>query len=946
MDRTGGCQVTLSGAAAYVSTCAADHIIAIVPWGATSGDVVVSADGVKSRGFPVEVTARSRSSDAYASESLVPGIIEVKLAAGADEETIALRNQGSPEDFVEDASLDHWYRVSVPVGQEVPKAAAYGGDPDVLYSSPLSLPESGDAPNDELYSQQWGLSQISAEAAWTRSKGDGITIAVIDTGFATGHPDLGPHMLPGWNCNQTSDVLPLSSHGTQVAGVAAAYTNNGPGSGSGIAGVGWNSRILPLRLNTMDGLGTCNTSEESFLIMKAIAGGAKVVNMSYSYPTWPRESVCETMRRAANVGLVLVSSAGNSNSSAPVAPATCSEVIAVGATGPDNSKASYSNFGSWLDISAPGGAGDGGLLCSSTLVDRIRTTNYPADSEPYTWSCGTSVSAPHVSGVAALLAGIGLRGCDIRETLIDSENVDQFNGGWQGGAGRLNAAKALSNPKFCPASGYVPQADYGSDGKSDLGHLCYPTSPNNCQGKETIWHGQVGGGFTTTEYERASLFYDFLDGTWQTGDFNGDGKTDQIHLDGAFETWLSSGNGQFQPAFLAPGPGYDTMGGQWLSGNFDGNLNTDLVHLRLGEMAAKVWQSLGDGSFTITELPLGYTHVGSEWQIGDLNGDRLGDLIHFRGTTFLTVWLSNGDGTFTKTDVTAPPGHNLQMGRWRVGDFSGDGKSDLLHLSEDVHIWLSSPGGTSFTIQQYTPVGHDVLAGHFRAGDFDGDGKSDVLHLSGTGTAYIWRSGGFTFSQPVALPTGGGYPSVWTGHWRTGDFNGDGKTDLTHLCCTSSARVWYGRASSPFLESPQTFSQSGTLAGAWVESDHTGDRDGDGWLDGADGCPTTRTIWKTPIGDSDCDGFTNANEQFVGTNTSNDCAATSTLNDEPPPDMWPVDLNDSRSVTTVDVGFYVGKFGSQAPGPPYDVRLDLNMDGQITTVDTGRFVPFLGLSFS
>jgi hypothetical protein len=131
MDRTGGCQVTLSGAAAYVSTCAADHIIAIVPWGATSGDVVVSADGVKSRGFPVEVTARSRSSDAYASESLVPGIIEVKLAAGADEETIALRNQGSPEDFVEDASLDHWYRVSVPVGQEVPKAAAYGGDPDV-----------------------------------------------------------------------------------------------------------------------------------------------------------------------------------------------------------------------------------------------------------------------------------------------------------------------------------------------------------------------------------------------------------------------------------------------------------------------------------------------------------------------------------------------------------------------------------------------------------------------------------------------------------------------------------------------------------------------------------------------------------------------------------------------------------------------------------------------
>jgi Lysyl oxidase/Thrombospondin type 3 repeat len=128
------------------------------------------------------------------------------------------------------------------------------------------------------------------------------------------------------------------------------------------------------------------------------------------------------------------------------------------------------------------------------------------------------------------------------------------------------------------------------------------------------------------------------------------------------------------------------------------------------------------------------------------------------------------------------------------------------------------------------------------------------------------------------------------------------------------------------------------------------DADEDGVTDAEDNCPEWANPgqalpdWPVVTGDGDCDGFDGARETFLETDPEVHCAGSSTPSDEPTPDAWPVDFNDSQQVTTTDVGEYVPVLGERAPGPPYAVRYDLNEDGRINTVDVGSFVSFLGKS--
>lgn len=314
-------------------------------------------------------------------------------------------------------------------------------DPAVEYAEPDLILQPAFVPNDTYYSQyQWHYFEtaggINLPPAWDISTGVGVTVAVIDTGYLP-HADLVANILPGYDMISNATTArdgdgrdadptdmgdwvsagecgngipaqdtPSSWHGTHVAGTIAAETNNN----QGVAGVAFDAQILPVRA-----LGRCGgyTSDIADAIIWAAGGSvsgvpanttpAQVINLSLGGSGSCLFTFQDAVNTANNLGATVVVAAGNSNSNASnFTPANCNNVVAVAATDRNGSKASYSNFGSVVDVAAPGGQflpgdGSGGVL--STLNNGQTT----AGDDAYAFFQGTSMAAPHVSGVAALL---------------------------------------------------------------------------------------------------------------------------------------------------------------------------------------------------------------------------------------------------------------------------------------------------------------------------------------------------------------------------------------------------------------------------------------------------------------------------------------------------------------------------------------------------------------
>ena len=311
--------------------------------------------------------------------------------------------------------------------------ALRNGDGDVEYAEPDLLMRPQLQPNDPLAAQQWDLfdatAGIDAPTAWDKSTGAGVTVAVIDTGVRP-HADLTASLLPGYDfissasiandgggrdtdasdpgdwtvagqCYGGSPATGSSWHGTHVAGTIAAVTNNA----AGIAGVAFGAKVLPVRV-----LGRCGgyTSDIADAIVWAAGGKvrgvpanphpARVLNLSLGGTGACGSTYQNAINAARARGAVLVVAAGNANTDAANAsPANCAGVIAVAAVGRNGGRASYSNYGSVVDLAAPGGDSGAGIL--STL--NAGTSGPGADS--YAYYMGTSMATPHVAGVAALM---------------------------------------------------------------------------------------------------------------------------------------------------------------------------------------------------------------------------------------------------------------------------------------------------------------------------------------------------------------------------------------------------------------------------------------------------------------------------------------------------------------------------------------------------------------
>ncbi|MCE5208493.1 MAG: S8 family serine peptidase [Chloroflexi bacterium] len=239
-------------------------------------------------------------------------------------------------------------------------------------------------PNDPDFSLQYYLNNIRAPRGWDFTTGSpAVTIAILDTGIDLAHVDLAGKLVPGFDFVY-DDEIPQdeNGHGTLVAGIAAAITNNGVG----MAGVSWGAQIMPLRVLDAAGNGSYTNLAEA--IIWATDNGARVINMSVGGVNYS-ETLEEAVDYAVKQGAILVAATGNTGASTVLYPAALPGVIGVGATDSSNHLASFSNTGAGVDVVAPG------VSIFSTYPGNI-----------YRYSSGTSMAAPQVAGFAALLASL------------------------------------------------------------------------------------------------------------------------------------------------------------------------------------------------------------------------------------------------------------------------------------------------------------------------------------------------------------------------------------------------------------------------------------------------------------------------------------------------------------------------------------------------------------
>lgn len=314
--------------------------------------------------------------------------------------------------------------VTVPKGQEKEKAKAYSANAKVAYAEPDYVAQALGTPDDPGFVNQWGMVRIQAPEAWDVTTGSNqVTIAILDTGVDLDHPDLVSKIISSVDFSNSGTTDDVYGHGTHVAGIAAAMTNNS----IGVTGLSYRCTIMNVKVLDNNGMGAYSWIASG--IIWAADNGARIINLSLGAP-YASSALEDAVNYAWSKGVVVVAAAGNNGNTAPSYPAYYTNCIAVAAADANDARASWSNYGNWVDVAAPG------VSIYSTLKDNS-----------YGYLSGTSMASPHVAGLTALVFtmvsdanGDGKLNDEVRariESTCDDIGVSDI------GSGRINAYRAV-----------------------------------------------------------------------------------------------------------------------------------------------------------------------------------------------------------------------------------------------------------------------------------------------------------------------------------------------------------------------------------------------------------------------------------------------------------------------------------------------------------------------
>ena len=505
--------------------------------------------------------------------------------------------------------------------------------------------EAHGSPDDPLFESQWNLARINTTDAWDRGYGTGVTVAVLDSGVGTGGEDLTCHeFVDPYNAITDEggllSVADDNGHGTHVTGTIAQCTNNG----IGVAGVAPGSTIMPVKVMDDEAQATTQTLYRG--IIWAIDHDADVINLSLGMDCldpWPvcADPVIDYLAdRALEAGIVVVASSGNDGSPYVSSPANHPSTVAVGGAKISDERAGYSAYGASLDVMAPGGSRYAGIW--QETFDAYGVWDY------YEWN-GTSMAAPHVTGVVSLMRSVNPgAGPDHVRDVLAATAEDLGEAGWdeETGYGMVDAAAAVEGIRFnrgdpCPAD-TVCDGAYTVDASgmwSLRARLPHPAATE-------FYFGNPGdiafSGDWNCDGERTPGLYRQSDGFVYLRNSNTQGIAD-------LEFYFGD-HGDLPIAVDLNGDGCDTVS------VYRATEGRVYVINRLGE---------DGGGLGAADLDYYFGDPGDKPFVGDFDGDGIDTVGLHRETTGLVYFRnSHTEGVADSSFIYGDPGDQILAGDW------------------------------------------------------------------------------------------------------------------------------------------------------------------------------------------------------------------------------------------------------------------------------------------